>query len=98
MEHSRGVPGAVLTDTPITEMAGSSCTIGSAGWVRRAVDSSTFFRLIPHDGLRASRASPCLPCLDSALDLGAPPLGRLSVAVFVVPVPPRIRRGLRVAR
>src|SRR5438552_3365314 len=46
-----------------------------------------------------SRASlsPSLPSLNSALDLAAPLLGRLTVAVFIVPVPPLVRRGLRVA-
>jgi hypothetical protein len=44
-----------------------------------------------------SRASPSLPSSNSALNLGAPLLGRLGVAVFVVPLPPFVRRSLRVA-
>src|SRR6516225_3944884 len=44
-----------------------------------------------------SRASPCLPSLNSALDRCAPLLGWRSVAEFVVPLPPLVRRGLRVA-
>jgi hypothetical protein len=44
-----------------------------------------------------SPASASLPSLNSPLDLSASFLGRLSVAVFVVPVPPFVRRSLRVA-
>src|ERR1700720_1429144 len=66
-------------------------------WNSSTARRSLYVSLPARRRCERSRASASLPSLNSPLDLSAPLVGRSGVAVFVVPVPPFVRRSLRVA-
>src|SRR5262249_83716 len=64
----------------------------TACWTARSSATITWRGCLPRSRLRRPLAS-----INSALRLLDPLLGRLGGAVFVVPIPPHVGRGLRVA-